>query len=63
MDRSKTVAQHLWPNLPSSAKPAPPSWAGRERRESVADAIFPRHAPVKSERKEKRVWSDRESFP
>jgi hypothetical protein len=59
-DRSKTAAQHLWPQLPSSAKPAPPSWAGRSRPESVADAIFPNHAPVKSERK--RVWSDRESL-
>jgi hypothetical protein len=59
-ERSKTAAQHLWPHLPSSAKPVTPSWVGRERTESVADAIFPRHAPVKSERK--RVWSDRESL-
>ena len=57
-ERSKTAAQHLWPHLKSSAKAGPPSWAGR--KESVADAIFPNHAPVKSERK--RVWSDRDSL-
>jgi hypothetical protein len=62
-ERSKTAAQHLWPQLPSSAKAGPPSWAGRERGESMAAGIFP-HLTDEARRgpKAKRVWSDRESL-
>ena len=62
-ERSKTAAQHLWPNLPSTAKAAQPSWAGRERGESLAAGIFP-HLTDEARRgpKAKRVWSDRESL-
>jgi hypothetical protein len=61
--KQRTAAQHLWPHLPSSAKPAPPSWAGRERGESLAAGIFPHLTDeARRERKAKRVWSGRDSL-
>jgi hypothetical protein len=36
----KSAAQSIFPNLPSD-KPVTPSWAGRERTESVGAALYP----------------------
>jgi hypothetical protein len=53
----ETPAQELYPHLPSANKPSPPS--GAERRETVADAMWPHLAPKPPRPK---VWTDRDSL-